>query len=473
MPNLQKNKFCKIKLAFICLVFVHFAKAQEFVLTLDNALDIVRKYHPMAKQTGLAISFAQEELRAARGAFDPSFYVSNQNKTFDGKNYFFYTNPELKIPTWFGIDLKAGLEDNGGFLLNTENTTGRSSYIGITVPVLKGLLFDKRRAAVQEAKLAINLSKQEQLLAVNDLLYDCANAYWAWVAAYQVNEIIKNAVAINENRLEFVRKSFQGGDRAAIDTTEALTQLQGFQFLQSQTQFTLQQKKLELSNFLWQENNTPYLLPEWVSPDSAWRTVAVQTYPLPPINNTIEMAVLNHPKLIANSVKLNMLAIERRAKSQALLPTLNLNYNFLNKGYSLLKSVQAPLFENNFKFGLEFGLPLFLRQARGELNQTKIKQNDLELDRNYFRLEIENKIKVYYAEMIALRNQTLIFEDNYKNFQKLLNAEEQKFAIGESSLFLINSRENKALETFQKLVELKTKFFKSLLALQWSAGQLR
>ena len=55
----------------------------------------------------------------------------------------------------------------------------------------------------------------------------------------------------------------------------------------------------------------------------------------------------------------------------------------------------------------------------------------------------------------------------------MLKAEESKFSIGESSMFLVNSREIKLLETQQKLAELKTKFFKSLLGVQWAAGQLR
>ena len=45
----------------------------------------------------------------------------------------------------------------------------------------------------------------------------------------------------------------------------------------------------------------------------------------------------------------------------------------------------------------------------------------------------------------------------------LLKAEESKFSIGESSMFLVNAREIKLLETRQKLAEPKTNFFKSLL----------
>ena len=103
----------------------------------------------------------------------------------------------------------------------------------------------------------------------------------------------------------------------------------------------------------------------------------------------------------------------------------------------------------------------------------KLKIKSQQLENSQQRLEIENKVKSYFNELMAMQKQVLLFDRNVKNQQLLVVAEEYKFSVGESSLFLVNSRENKLLETQQKLAELKTKFFKSMAALQWSAGQLR
>jgi hypothetical protein len=75
--------------------------------------------------------------------------------------------------------------------------------------------------------------------------------------------------------------------------------------------------------------------------------------------------------------------------------------------------------------------------------------------------------------MIALRKQILTQEATNKNLIALVKAEESRFNNGESSLFLINSRENKALEALEKLIELKAKFAKTVYALQGSASLLR
>jgi outer membrane protein TolC len=471
----------KISFAFVSLTItivlllgqVLQAHSQQHILTLDNVFDIVRKYHPVAKQATLIVDSAKATRLAAKGAFDPSFYISNQQKTFDGKNYYFYTNPELKIPTWYGIDLKAGLEDNGGDRLTTEATRGRSSYVGMTVPLLKNLVTDKRRTTLEQARIVVKQSEAVRRNELNNLLYDAATVYWNWVGEYQVYNVILNVVRVNEARLQLVRRSFFGGDRAAIDTVEALTQLQNFKFMALEAQYRWQAAGLELSNFLWLENEQPFQLVANVIPDTAWDVLNVNQYPVPSLEDALATAKDNHPKIETLNQKLQVLEAERKLKFQSLLPSLNFNYNFLNKGYEPWKGVGRNVFENNYKYGIEFGLPLFLRQGRGEYKGAKIKLQATDLQRDQATLEIENKVRDYFNQVVTLRKQVKIFEDAYDNYVRLLRAEERKFSIGESSLFILNSRENKVLETKQKLLELKTKFFKSLIAVEWAAGNLK
>lgn len=456
----------------ITLVVLH-GFSQNKILTLENTMDIIRMHHPVLKQAGLDVELAQSTLQASRGLFDPSFYLRNEQKTFDGKNYFSYSNPELKIPTWFGIDLKGGFENNIGDRLDPMFTAGKSTYVGISIPILKGLLYDKRRAAVQQSKMMVQFSKQERLMAINDLLYDAADTYWKWVSAYQNYTVISELAGVTKDRFEFVKTSFFAGDRAAIDTIEALTQYQNIVAMQNQFWLELQTQRLFLSNFLWSGPDKPYELSEDVVPDSSWRMIAIKEYPLPSLEEALKQAIEQHPKLASMSIKQDVLNLEKRYKFQALLPTLDLNYNFLNSGYSFVKPFGQPLFQNNYKYGLQLGMPLFQRQARGEYGMTKIKIADLNLKVQQTRLEIENKVKASFSEVISLQTQTILFQQNAFNQALLLKAEESKFSIGESSMFLVNARENKLLETQQKLNELKAKFFKSLVGIAWSSGQLK
>lgn len=467
----MKQKFQLLVLLFFGLQGILFA--QDKLLGLEQTLDIIRKYHPVAKQANLAVNMAEASLQSSRGAFDPAFYLSTDRKTFNGQDYYFHSNPELKIPTWFGIDVKAGVENNFGQRLAPDVTLNKSSYVGVTIPVLKGLLFDQRRAALKQGRLMVNMSKQERSLMLNDLLFDATDAYWKWVSAYQSYVIFTNALNTNKARYELVRKAFISGDRAAIDTTEALSQLQSIEALQNQSWFDWQKARLYLSNFLWKENNEPYELSEEVVPDPSWNLVQLRDYPLPNLVEVLDTAVQSHPKLLSLDFKMDILDLEKRLKFQSLLPKFDVNYNFLNKGYVFNNLWGQPLFNNNYKYGVLFSLPLLQREARGEFKMAGLKIKDLDMTTMQTRLEISNKVKSNFNEVLAMQKQTLLFQENVINQQSLLKAEEMRFSIGESSMFLVNARENKLLETSQKLAELKTKFFKSLMAVQWAAGQIR
>ena len=86
----------------------------------------VKQFHPVTKQAGILVSMAEAELLSAKGNFDPVLNIEASRKTFDGKNYYNYTNPELIIPLPIG-DLKTGLENNGGDFVFSEATKGKSS----------------------------------------------------------------------------------------------------------------------------------------------------------------------------------------------------------------------------------------------------------------------------------------------------------------------------------------------------------
>ena len=118
-------------------------------------------------------------------------------------------------------------------------------------------------------------------------------------------------------------------------------------------------------------------------------------------------------------------------------------------------------------------MPLRLSGGRGAYKMAKLKIENTQLDQDQKRQQVAIKVKSYFNEWAMLRNQVALQTDNYKNYQRMVSAEETKFANGESSLFLINSRENKALDALQKLISVKTKYYKTLYALQWSAGLLQ
>ena len=294
------------------------------VLSQDAFLDIVRNHHPVARQANLIVDRAKADLITAKAGFDPLLQLTSERKTFDGKNYFDHFNPGLKIPTWYGVEVSAGVEDHLGDFLNPEVTPGRSSYLSFSVPLARNLLMDKRRAVLQQARIFREQSKSERLAVLNDLLHEATKDYWHWVGTYLVHMILTEAVGVNEVRMRLVRQGVSGGDRAAIDTTEALAQLQSFRLAQAEAWLEYRKAGFELSNYLWRTDDRPYEMPVDILPDTSWAGADLQRIQLPALEGVLSAALLEHPKLMVLDQKMKSLDIDRRLKFQDLLPMVNL-----------------------------------------------------------------------------------------------------------------------------------------------------
>lgn len=466
-----KSIFLIIFLVIICKK--SFAQDSLNTLNVEQLLTIVRNYHPIARQANIEIEKSTADILIAKGAFDPILSNYLAKKTFDGKKYYSLNTPEVRIPTWYGIEVVAGLENLEGNRYDVAETVGKTNYFGISIPLAKNLVIDKRRAYLQQAKVFNKMALAEQRVTINNLLIEAVESYWQWVKAYQIYLVITDNVVLNQRRVDFVKKSFLNGERAAIDTLEATAQLQSFQNQQYSYWLAFQKAGLELSVFLWQNNNEPYYLPASTIPQTGWENETnIANFNLD-LESLEEIADKNHPILQAYEAKQEVLTIDKKLKFQDLLPKLDFRYNQLGKGYKLLETaVQAPLFENNFQYGLKFEMPLQLRQGRGDYQKAKLKLEENQLDINQKSQQIQLKLKVYFAEFTTLKNQIALQSSNYDNYRKLVTAEETRLLNGESSLFLVNSRENKAIEALEKLIELKTKYYKTIYGLQWAAGIL-
>jgi outer membrane protein TolC len=332
---------------------------------------------------------------------------------------------------------------------------------------------DKRRATLQQAKIFKLQSESERLNIRNDLLFDAYDTYWNWVKEFQLYQILSDAVKVNEARFELVKIGFRQGDRPAIDTIEALVQLQNFQYLQNESWVKFKNAGVDLSAFLWLPNNSYYQLSDQTKPAGKWQSQNTNDIPLGVVDEIIYNARLTHPKLRIFDFKLQDLEIERKLKFQSLLPTVNLKANLLNKGYDVLKGVGPGFYQNNNKFGIDIGIPLRLSEGRGAYKMAKLKITETNYAVSLQQQSIENKIRNYYNELSGLQKQLAIYQQAYVNYQTLFRGEDNRFKAGESTLFLLNSRENKVLEALQKLTELRAKFYKTQVAVQWAAGQLK
>lgn len=445
----------------------------QVVFSLDNYLQWVVDYHPMARQANLLRDQAEAGLRIARGAFDPKWYADWQQKSFDGKNYYNLGESGIKLPTRIGWEIKGAYQIASGDYINPENNlpANGQAILGLRIPLLQGMFTDQRRTALAQAKLMTGANEAARLNAINDLLQDAIKAYWDWALSSGQQEIARQAREVANIRLLGLRESFLAGDQPAIDTLETYIQLQTRMLELQQADLAMQNARLYLSNFLWGENETPLQLQENVIPQDL-QSLATEVLPIPSQDSLFQLLRQDHPILRQYQIKQEQLELERRLQVEMLKPRLDVEYNLLGNGLDFDGAPDENLLFQNYKIGLSAEFPLFLRKERGKLEMTDIKLLDNQYSIQQKTLELGTKFNSYFNELNNLLEQIALYESISGNYLALLNAETVKFQLGESSIFLVNSRENKLIEAQLKLVELKAKYMKSRYQVLWAAGLL-
>lgn len=443
------------------------------VFSLDEYLQWVIGYHPVARQADILRDQAEAGLRIARGAFDPKWYADWQQKSFDGKNYYNLGESGIKLPTRIGWEIKGAYQLASGDYINPENNlpANGQAILGLRIPLLQGMFTDQRRTALAQAKLMTGANEAARLNTINDLLQDAIKAYWDWSLSYGQQEIARQAREVANIRLQGLRESYLAGDKPAVDTLETFIQLQTRMLELRQAEVALQNARFYLSIFLWGENEIPLQLQEGVIPQDL-QSLSAESIPIPDQDSLFQLLQQNHPILRQYQIKQEQLELERRLQVEMLKPRIDVEYNLLGNGIDFDGAPGENLLFQNYKIGLSAEFPLFLRKERGKLEMTDLKLLDNQFTIQQKTLELTTKFNAYFNELTNLRDQIALYESISGNYLALLDAETVKFQLGESSIFLVNSRENKLIEAQVKLVELKAKYMKFRYQVLWAAGLL-
>ncbi|MDR6966901.1 outer membrane protein TolC [Flavobacterium arsenatis] len=441
----------------LLITFTSFAQQNPNELTYDEFLGYVKKFHPAVKQSNLTLSEAQANLMMARGGFDPKIEVDFNEKQFKNTEYYSILNSSFKIPTWYGIEIKAGFDNSEGIYVNPENTTPNSGLtsLGITVPVGQGLFINQRMADLRRAKIQVQLSQAERKLEAIEVLYEASVAYFNWKRSFDERMLYETYHENAKVRYRGVVQLIEQGDQSAIDSIEAGITVKTRLLNLEDAKLKLLKSRLELSNFLWLDNNVPLELSEEMIPEANLDATVEATLRTNDLLQT-ESPVANHPKLNALQSKIELLDVERRFKANLLLPKIDLGYHYLS---------EPRYFDNyqfeDYKFGVNFSFPIFLRKERGSLQLTKLKLQDARLDLELEKLQLNNKIEAQKAEISNLAVQKNILDGLVQDYSTMLSAEERMFLLGESSLFLINSRENNLVTSQLSKINLENRYFLS------------
>ncbi len=441
------------------------------VFSLQDLAELVYANHPIVKQAALLSDEARSQVLQARGGFDPKLSSDFHRKQFGGTDYYNNWGNELKIPIWpGGIDLKATYDRAVGTYVNPESQTPLKGLagVGVSVPIGAGLLIDARRSTLRQAKAMQAAAEADRVKQINEVWLQAAKDYWSWYYTYQQAALIREGVALADRRFQATARRAQIGDQAPVDSVEAQITVQDRQVQATQLQVDLENARLVLSNHLWNKENQPVELPTYAAP----QIPVIDTVSRAEMRRLADLAAASHPTLLKLSAKNIQYKIEERYRRELLKPKLNVSGTLISQGNFYQSEVPSyyNFSRDNYKLGVDFAFPLFLRAERGKLQYARIQLKENALEQQQSQRTIVTQVNTVYNTLKAYERQLALQAQTIVNQRILLRAELQKFELGESTIFLINARESKLIDLRIKQESLRASYEKSRAELYYYAG---
>lgn len=430
-------------------------------LLLEDVIKVVDAYHPKIIGSDLERRIAKAKFLEKQGAFDPFIEGQTQFLRYNdfskrGKESETFDN-DLAI-SWLsrsGLKLSTGASYNTGDVKPPLYPTGDTGeyFMGAKLPLLKGFLINEKSIAERQAKIGIPEADANYFTNRLQVLNQSSQSYWDWVASYQKRDAVENVLQLAKIRHEMVRNRVIAGDLPAIDEAEALQEVFRRESMIAKADRDIQKNTFKLSTYLWQQDGNPEpLVTEKQVPTSVDEPKSF------PENNWLEgraKALDERPELKGISLQKEITTLDAKLARNNLLPQLDV---FALPGLDTGGFSVGP----TAKAGVQFSVPIYLRAARGQLQQANFKLDKLNVMERQLLQQIVLEVDDAYSQIQTSYQQYDAAKNEWTLAQAIEDGERKRFDLGDSTLFLLNQRERMTLEALFKVIDLRAQYLQAV-----------
>ena len=381
----------------------------------------------------------QAKRMAAFAAFEPRLDLASEGKDYGNDLQYRLDRAEARVGLPGGIDLVGGAAQATGAFINPERKTPVEGLVnlGISAPLGGALIFSDRQYAWNAASRDLEVEQAKRDRVERKLRLEAVKVYTFWQAQVEVQSAVDEAVAVAEERLRLVREAFRLGERSEMDTLEAYLSWVDRRTDASKQQSFSAAARANVERMLRGADDVEADL-SGVQPDA--RPVLLVNSPLASpetqsLNGVPELAMVS-----------SVLRRERLAVTTAWaqwLPAPYVDYRMLQWGGSTWNPEAVQ-----WKVGL--ALPLFNQKARADLAGAQARLRAAEANAASVHNEVEVLQRQLAQQVEALDSELKALLGAEAASYALLQQERRRFTLGESTMFLLASRETKYLEAVQK-----------------------
>lgn len=434
---------------------------QPSMLTLEALLASVNKNFPPLRAALLEKPLAEADLLNQEGRFDLSL-----KSRLDTQNFGFYQNERFEISleqptTVWGSTLYSGYSvsrgrypDYDGKALTNEAGQYRA---GVRVPLLRDRAIDNRRADLGKARIGLrlaDLSIDQQRLTI---LQTATRRYWDWVAAGRrlliANTLLDVAIGRDTILTEAVRigalPQFEQLDNQRIVLQRRNNVVEARR--------TLENAAIELSLYWRDDNGQPLmaeadrLIPGF--PDPAALTEAQML-------DDMNAAIGRRPEVLRFLFQRNQVQLDRKLAENQRLPSVDLFAEYYREaGDGSVK--RGP---NDLRVGLIFDLPLQRRQATSRLQNAEARLGQIEQRERFQRDQVTADVRDAASAVKAAFERSTVVSEELNITRQVEDAERLRFELGDSTLFVLNQREQATAEAAIREANALADYFRAYAA---------
>jgi outer membrane protein TolC len=429
-------------------------------LTLGEVLDSARQQTPQVLEAMARVRSAEGRRLSADGAFDVVFKGDTESRLggfYDGRSLGAGVSRPFQTR---GGEVYAGyrLSDGRFPIYEDERYTNELGElkVGVMFALLRDRLIDERRFALGQSDLDIELARNEQLMIAIGVQRRAMDAYGIWTATGLRLAILRDLLALAQDRQEGLERQVARGLKPTILLTENDQTVLRRQAMVVEAEQALAVAASRLSLFLRDEAGTPLV------PTAARLPTALP--PAPMTSADAQSLAAARPDLKAIDLRMQQ-ARERLALARnTMLPRLDLvletSRDFGNVGAGgISRSGTEP------RIGLRFSVPLQQSAARGQIASTAAEIDAQMLRRRQLEEQIAVELDTIQTDIAATRRLAQLATAEQARAADLAIAERRRFELGASDLFLVQVREEaeasariRAIETAWREIQARAEF---------------
>jgi HAE1 family hydrophobic/amphiphilic exporter-1 len=503
-------------------------------LALREAIEMALKYNLDIEIEKTNSATASEASRAARGFYDPalrwlpalesratptgSVLLGTSGKLserFHTQNFYF----RQKLPA-AGADVHVDFENSrqsttNPFVSLNPYLTSRL-VLGFTQPLVRNRAVDRERSEIRIRRKALDISDTEFEVRVIDVITRVEQAYWDLVAARQDTDVKRENVDWARRLLEQNKRMIAAGTLAAVELSASEAELER----RLDTWYTSLGVVTEVENALKTLLTDTRTAEIWNDEIVPTEDTPLGPPPAEDLREAVSRALKLRPEMRLVGLRQETNELQKQYHADQTKPQVNLVASYINSGlggtistnenpfsaaqtesFQRLNELSAraglaplspPSFGGapdllvggygtslsnlfsgrfqTFQVGLAFDLTLRNRTAEANLAQSAIAERRLKLEQARVEQGIEAQVRNALQGIQTARQRITAAEASARAAKEKLDSETRLFESGESTNFLVLTRQNEYADSRRRAVAARLDLNKAVARLEQALG---